>query len=144
MILKLIKILNNKSMNRLKFFHLSGECPKTFLIIALFALSLVSTRSQVTVSVDTKNIGAKIPDDYMGLSFEAELLLPDTNGVRCFRADNKPLVDLFRTLAIKNLRIGGNTSDRNAVKLPDAADIDSLFAFAKAANVKVIYCLKLH
>ncbi|HXE42193.1 MAG TPA: hypothetical protein VN516_04125, partial [Candidatus Baltobacteraceae bacterium] len=114
------------------------------MIIALFALPLVSAQSQVVVSVDVKNSGANIPGDFMGLSFEAELLLPDTNGVHCFRPENKSLVDLFHTLGIKNLRIGGNTSDRNAVKLPDEADIDSLFAFAKAADVKVIYCLQLH
>lgn len=72
------------------------------------------------------------------------LVLPAANGVHYFRPDNRPLIQLFRTLGIKNLRIGGNTSDRDAKKLPGEADLDSLFGFAKAAGVKVIYCLRLH
>ena len=53
------------------------------------------------------------------------------------------MVHLFHTLGIKHLRIGGNTSDRNVKQMPGEADIDSVFAFAKAAGVKVIYCLTL-
>ncbi len=82
--------------------------------------------------------------DFSGLSFEVSILLPNENGVRYFRPDNLPLINLFHTLGIKNLRIGGNTSDRDAKQLPSEADLDSLFAFAKAAGVKVIYCLRLH
>ena len=53
-------------------------------------------------------------------------------------------MSLFQTLGIRSLRIGGNTGDRDAKKLPGQADIDNLFAFARAAGVKVIYCLRLH
>ena len=94
--------------------------------------------------MDAKHPGAAIAPDFSGLSFEVSILLPNENGVRYFRPDNLPLVNLFHTLGIKNLRIGGNTSDRDVKKLPDDADLDSLFAFAKAANLKVIYCLRLH
>src|SRR5581483_6761567 len=104
--------------------------------------SLHCDGATTSISVDAKNPGAEIPADFSGLSFEVVQLLP-TNGVHYFRADNVALINLFHTLGIKNLRIGGNTSDRNATKLPDLADIDSLFAFAKAADVKVIYCLRL-
>ncbi|MGH7952007.1 MAG: hypothetical protein ACREFE_08830 [Limisphaerales bacterium] len=100
--------------------------------------------ANITLAVDAKNSGASIPSDFSGLSFEMSQLLPNANGVHYFRADNQPLIRLFHTLGIKNLRIGGNTSDRDAKKLPGEADIDSLFAFAKAAGVKVIYCLRLH
>jgi hypothetical protein len=51
---------------------------------------------------------------------------------------------MFRTLGIKSLRVGGNTADRDAVAIPGKADIDSLFAFASAAGVKVIYTLRLN
>jgi hypothetical protein len=84
-----------------------------------------------------------IPDSFWGLSFEKAALLPDENGRRYFRPDNQPLSNLFHTLGIKSLRIGGKTSDRDAVRLPADADIDSLFAFARLANVKAIYCLRL-
>jgi hypothetical protein len=101
-------------------------------------------QSPITISVDAQHPGAAIPPEFPGLSFEITQLLPDASGVRYFRPDNQPLITLFQTLGIKNLRVGGNTSDRNAHTLPSHADIDSLFAFAKAADVKIIYCLRLH
>src|SRR5438128_2064986 len=112
------------------------------LALSLF-ISSAFAQVPLTVTVDTKNPGAAIPSNFMGLSFEVSLLLPNADGVRYFRPDNKPLLKLFRQLGIKNLRIGGNTSDRDAKQLPGEKDFDSLFAFAKAANVKVIYCLRL-
>ncbi|HXI72288.1 MAG TPA: hypothetical protein VNN22_18195 [Verrucomicrobiae bacterium] len=98
----------------------------------------------VTISVDLNHPGAGIAADFTGLSFETSLLLPNENGTRYFRPDNRPLIQLFHTLGIKSLRIGGNTGDRDVKKIPGEADIDSLFAFARAADVKVIYCLRLH
>ncbi len=100
--------------------------------------------SSVTVRLEPEHQGLAIPPDFSGLSFEAALVLPGPNGVRYFRPDNLPLLHLFRTLGVKHLRIGGNTSDRNAQRLPGEADLDSLFAFARAAGLKVIYCLRLH
>jgi len=99
--------------------------------------------SPVTLSVDVKHPGAAIAPDFSGLSFEVSILLPNEQGVRYFRPDNRPLIQLFHTLGIKNLRIGGNTSDRDARQLPAEADLDSLYQFARAAGVKVIYCLRL-
>lgn len=113
-------------------------------LAASLASSAAETESPVTVTFDTERPGAAIPADFSGLSFEAATLLPGPNGVHYFRQDNVPLVTLIHTLGVKNLRIGGNTSDRNAGQLPSDADLDSLFAFAKAAGVKVIYCLRLH
>jgi hypothetical protein len=113
-------------------------------ILALTVAGWLRAQSPLTISVDTKHPAAAIPADYAGLSFELSQLLPDENGVHYFRPDNQPLIALFRTLGIKNLRVGGNTADRNVRQLPNQADIDSLFAFAKAADVKVIYCLRLH
>jgi hypothetical protein len=120
-----------------------------WLLLAFSFLSMATMKadnavSPVTISLDVQHPGATIPSDFSGLSFESSVLLPNENEVRYFRPDNRALLNLFRTLGIKNLRIGGNTSDRDAKKLPGLADIDSLFAFAKAANVKVIYCLRLH
>lgn len=98
----------------------------------------------MAISVDANNSGAAIAPDFSGLSFEISQLLPDANGRHYFRADNLPLINLFRALGIRSLRIGGNTSDRDVRRLPGEADLDSLFAFARAAGVKVIYCLRLH
>src|SRR5581483_6806626 len=55
----------------------------------------------------------------------------------------KPLIALFRAIGIRNLRVGGGTADGPEFRIPDQVDIDHLFAFAKAADVKVIYTLRL-
>ncbi|HUB87609.1 MAG TPA: glycosyl hydrolase family 79 C-terminal domain-containing protein [Verrucomicrobiae bacterium] len=125
---------------------------KTPLLLAFIAACAVcgcvttkkSTTAPVTVTLDPAHPGAAIPADFTGLSFEVSQLLPNANGVHYFRADNKPLITLFQTLGVKSLRIGGNSSDRDVKRLPSDADFDSLFAFARAANVKIIYCLRLH
>ena len=101
------------------------------------------TESQVTIQFNTDNPGAAIPANFSGLGFEVAILRPE-NGTHYFRPDNQPLINLFHTLGIKSLRVGGNTSDRDVRQLPTQADLDSLFNFAKAADVKVIYCLRLH
>lgn len=122
------------------------------LFVALTALNLLpgglaaatAAESPVTIILDPKQPGTAIAPDFSGLSFEVSLLRPNEKGVHYFRPDNRPLINLFHTLGIKSLRIGGNTSDRDARELPGKADLDSLFAFAKTADVKVIYCLRLH
>src|SRR5580704_11029479 len=116
-----------------------------FFILLTFAfLSRANASPSVTITFDPQHPGAGIAPDFSGLSFEMSLLLPNEDGVRYFRPGNLPLINLFHTLGIKNLRIGGNTSDRDVKRLPEEADLDSLFEFAKAAGVKVIYCLRLH
>jgi hypothetical protein len=114
-----------------------------FVLILAITMA-VSAQSPLTISVDAKSPGKTISPDFTGLSFELTQILPGPDGLHYFRPDNGRLINLFQTLGIKNLRVGGNTSDRNWRRPPDPADFDSLFAFAKAAGVKVIYCLRLH
>jgi hypothetical protein len=88
--------------------------------------------------------GAEIAPDYLGLSFEMQRVLAGTNGNHFFSPANRRLVATFKTLGVKSLRVGGNTADRPTLATPTKADVDSLFAFAKAADVKVIYTLRLN
>jgi hypothetical protein len=113
------------------------------LITLLFA-SICLAASPITVTVDTKSPGPAIPEDFGGFSFEIARVLPNPDGKYVFSADNKPLVDIFRTMGARSLRIGGNTADRATVPIPTTADMDQLFGFARAAGVKVIYTLRLH
>jgi hypothetical protein len=115
-------------------------------VLALFAITLcASARAQdnVAVRVDTRAPGIAIPADFAGISVEITNLQPEKNGKRIFSADNLPLIALFRTIGIRNLRVGGATADDAKYPLPSIADIDALFAFAKAAHVRVIYTLRL-
>ena len=113
------------------------------LTIALFLPAATRAAESINITPNWSASQTPLPQDFAGLSFETQLALPNADGIHYFRPDNQPLINLFKTLGIKHLRIGGNTADNPAVKVPSTADIDSLFAFAHAANVKVLYCLRL-
>ncbi len=132
----------------------AGECggarrvlPKLFTAtIGLFAGATLLCRAQspVVVQLSPQASGAAIAADFVGLSFEMQRVLPDADGNHFFSAKNHALIATFKTLGVKNLRVGGNTADRPTLPTPAEADVDSLFAFARAADVKVIYTLRLH
>jgi hypothetical protein len=110
----------------------------------LLATALSAGAEPIVVTVDPASPGAEISPDFAGLSYESSSLLPDSDGRYFFSPANRPLIRLFHTLGIKSLRIGGNTADRRSVAVPIKADIDSLFAFARDADVKVLYTLRLN
>lgn len=119
-------------------------------VLALVALLPLQAQTegpnpqQLTLTVNASAPGIPIPSDFLGLSFETADLLPKSDGTYpYFRASNRDLIRLFHTLDIRSLRIGGNTSDRPGVAVPNTRDIDQLFAFAKATDAKVIYTLRL-
>ncbi len=101
-------------------------------------------QSPVGATFKPASVGAAIAPDYLGLSFEMQRVLAGTNGSHFFSPANKRLVATFKTLGVKNLRVGGNTADRPTLPTPTKADVDGLFAFAKAADIKVIYTLRLN
>lgn len=101
-------------------------------------------RSDVRVTIEPAPGPARdIPPQFLGLSFETANLLPSKRGTHLFSPQNQRLIHLFRELGIKSLRLGGGTADLPQFAVPGREDIDLLFAFAKAANVKVIYTLRL-
>jgi hypothetical protein len=110
------------------------------VVLVLFGSSVFAAK--VTVTVDPAP-GAQIPEDFTGLSFEIQLLLPQKDGSYYFSPTNQRLIDTMKVLGVKSIRVGGNTSDNPAVAIPSEKDIDNFFAFAKAADVKVIYTLRL-
>lgn len=114
------------------------------LPLSASAQSSKASEQQFTVRADTSASGIAIPPDFLGLSFETADTLPKSDGTYpYFRTSNQDLINLFHTVGVKSLRIGGNTSDRPGVAVPNTRDIDHLFAFAKAADAKVIYTLRL-
>lgn len=110
--------------------------------IALASALGASAQSHVTVTIGNQP-GNIIPADFAGLSFESSNLNPDKQGQHLFSPENKAMINLFRAIGIKNLRVGGGTADGPEFKVPGPADIDELFGFAKAADVRVIYTLRL-
>jgi hypothetical protein len=104
--------------------------------------------SPVTLTISNVP-GYAIPDDFIGLSFETANVLAGTNRIPdagkfyLFSPTNRTFIAFFKTVGIKNLRVGGGTVDIQRFPVPGPADIDQLFAFAKAADVKVIYSFRL-
>jgi len=115
---------------------------KVFWLLLASALPSLAT-SPIRVTIDPDQPGSAIAADFTGLSFEMNYVLADTNGNHFFSLQNRSLIAMFKTLGVKSLRVGGNTADRPTLPTPNTADVDNLFAFAKAAGVKVIYTLRL-
>lgn len=105
------------------------------------ALAFTNDPAPSTIQINVVK-GRELPPEFLGLSYESSMLLPQ-EGRHYFDATNIPLVTMFRTLGIKNLRVGANAVDDPKVPVPDEKDIDALFGFAKAAGVKVIYSFRL-
>jgi len=122
---------------------------KTSLLLALLSLfglinSCFSTPSvqPVVVMVADKSQDADLSPYFLGLSYESSMLLPK-DGRYYFDAHDTALVNTFKTLGIKHLRVGANAVDDPRIPVPQEGDIDMLFTFARAAGLKVIYSFRL-
>jgi hypothetical protein len=101
-----------------------------------------STPAAATVTVADDGTGSTLSSRFMGLSYEMSLVLP-RDGRYYFDTKDTALLSIFRTLGIKSLRVGAARVDDPRVAVPQEKDIDVLFAFARAAGVKVIYSFRL-
>jgi hypothetical protein len=124
---------------------------KIFFTLACAICLLARTSfagTPVTLKISNTS-GYTIPDEFIGLSFETSVVLPNPNKVPnakpfyLFSPTNQPLIAAFKNLGIKNLRVGGGTVDMSRRPVPGPKDIDQLFAFAKAADIKIIYSFRL-
>ncbi len=117
------------------------------ILFALTGLCISGTAqhraADVQLTIDAEHPGAQIPDDFAGLSFETENLLPSSTGSYYFNDSNASLIETFRNLGIKSLRIGGNTADVPTLPFPSITDADHLFSFAQAVSSKVIFTFRL-
>ncbi len=119
----------------LMFFNLTGRCD--------LVPGMPTTQTQpVVVILTTNGQSSGLAPDFLGLSYESSMLLPK-DGHYYFDAHDKALVNIFKTLGIKNLRVGANAVDDPRIPVPQEKDIDALFHFARAAGVKVIYSFRL-
>jgi hypothetical protein len=104
--------------------------------------ALADAPVHVVVTVDPQASKSEIATDAEGLSYESAVLQPDRKGGHYFSPRNTTLIRLFRTIGVKSLRLGGVTVDLPNLFITQA-DIDELFEFARAADVKVIYSFRL-
>lgn len=112
---------------------------------------LVTAQAPIRLTIDTSQREFAIPADFAGLGFETKSVVANTYGVRgnFFSPGNTQLITLFRNIGVKHIRVGGGTVDgsgRNehcVTPTPTHDDIDRLFAFARASDVRVIYSFRL-
>jgi hypothetical protein len=117
--------------------------PFPWFALTLLIPCLAAAQPQpVAVTVTADGSGTELPPRFLGLSYEMSMLLP-TDGRYYFDPNNQALVNTFKTLGIKSLRVGANAVDSPRVPVPQEKDIDELFNFARAAGVKVIYSFRL-
>lgn len=116
---------------------LSTLAATSLLSLAIFA------QSPVTVTVDTRSPGRTVPRDFVGVSIFTRTQERDHRGMtgNLFSGTNSQLITLFKNAGLHHLRLGATGSSSSATTNLDHADIDSLFAFAKATDIKVIYSL---
>jgi hypothetical protein len=113
------------------------------VVFAALFISSIALADPIKLTIDTAAPGPRIPEDFLGVSIETHAMLPEADGPCRFNPGDKPLISMFKTIGIKNLRVGGNTVDDPKTKVPDKSDIDPFFGFARAAGVKVIYTMRL-
>jgi hypothetical protein len=132
-------------MHSFSFFKRTGGFR---LWIGLLALTLptpilaAAQTQPVTITVTDDGNSSGIPPRFLGLSYEMSMLLPE-DGRFYFDPNDQALINVFKTLGIKNLRVGANAVDDPRIPVPQEKDIDVLFNFARAADVKVIYSFRL-
>ena len=120
----------------------------TFVLLVFFSLvcllpNWAAAESQpVTVTVSVGDSAPELAPRFLGLSYETSMVSP-RDGRYYFDAQDQALVNTFKTLGIKSLRVGGNAVDDERIKVPQEKDIDHLFQFARVAGVKVIYSFRL-
>ena len=124
------------------FVHLQHKNLLLSSIAALLFTMSVSAQATVTVKPILHNKGIVIPKDYSGIAYEISEVTP-ARGKYYFGPHNMPLINMVKTLGITTIRIGGNTADLTSFPFPTEEDVDSLFQFAKASGVKIIYTFRL-
>ena len=118
-------------------------CAGLFGIAALPTELRGASRNENELSIDFGAPGQRIPENFLGLSFETAGLLSG----EIFSSTNQSLVSLIRGLGPKGvIRIGGDSSDRPALRKGlswDRAHIEQLSGFLSAAGWQLIYGLDL-
>lgn len=114
-------------------------------IVAVVCLlrSATFAQSPVALSIDTQSPGRAVPRDFVGVSIFTQTQARDHRDVpgNLFSGTNFQLITLFKNSGLHHLRLGATGSSSSDMKNLDQADIDSLFAFAKATDIKVIFSL---
>jgi hypothetical protein len=104
---------------------------------------MLSAQESVTLTIEPRPDGYEIPADFAGVSIFTGTQVHDHKGVtgNLFSGTNTQLITLFKNAGLRHLRLGATGSATSGAQNLNHEDIDALFAFAKATDLKVIYSL---
>ncbi len=119
------------------------KCVGALLGAACMLGMTAQAQEPVTLKVDAQTPGYQIPADFAGVSIFTGTQVRDHKGVpgNLFSGSNTQLITLFRNSGIHHLRLGATGSATSGAKNLNHEDIDALFAFAKATDIRIIYSL---
>lgn len=118
-------------------------CLAFLLLFSLCACDRCFAQDQsLTVTVQNEPKGPALEPHFLGLSYEISTLLSQDNHYY-FDTNDRALVNMFRTLGIRSLRVGAGAVDDPEVAVPQKRDIDNFFNFARAVDANVIYSFRL-
>ena len=103
----------------------------------------LGAQESVTLTIEPRSDGYQIPPDFAGVSIFTRTQVRDHKGVpgNLFSGSNAQLITLFKNAGLRHLRLGATGAANSGTKNLSHDDIDALFAFAKAADIKVLYSL---
>ncbi len=122
------------------------SCVKWFVYLLCWCGLLspvLCAQAPVTLTVELRPHGYEIPTDFAGISIFTRTQVRDHKGVpgNLFSGSNTQLITFFKNAGLRHLRLGATGSANSGTLNLSHEDIDALFAFAKAADIKVIYSL---
>lgn len=120
----------------MKFFAL-------LLLASALALRSAFADEPVTLTIEPQPNGYEIPADFAGVSIFTGTQTRDHKGMpgNLFSGTNTQLITIFENAGLHHLRLGATGSPNSGSPNLPHEDIDALFAFARAAGIKVIYSL---
>jgi hypothetical protein len=130
--------------------------PSVLAAGCLLAQTAFATVS-MTVTVNPSVQDGAMPASFTGASFETGSLLYGNAGVSgyLFNSGRTDVINLFKNMGLKSLRIGGGSVDAHNTAIPGITStgaggtsdgwtpVDDVFDFAGQAGVSIIYSLRL-
>ena len=104
-------------MNRPSFYKWIRKLTCTFALALLIPLLVAAQTQPVVVAVTNDGTGPNLAPRFLGLSYEMSMLLP-RDGPYYFDPNDQWLVNTFKTLGIKSLRVGANAVDDPRIPVP--------------------------
>jgi len=110
-----------------------------FTFVFILYAAILFSQDSIGITLQPQSPGYRIPDDFAGLSFEKSSL----NKV-LFAPSKDTLLQLFKTLQIQSVRIGGNSVDKDTFGIFTngthftKANLDSFYLFIGAAECRVL------